>query len=603
MKVAVLSPTTSQLVEKMAALFPEGVDLVGPQADDRHYWNNCHLRLKGWQELGLRVTIVEQPFEEIDFHKYDLLVQSAETFWYSKDWANHCLRVECPIVLKACWTNTPEALMPFPYIKKVREFPVLLEMPAHEPNWKKQGFRDVNVIPNPVGDWWFKQEWTGAKEQVLFVLSGKDSWRGLSESDVSKADPSWNGLDLWEKLCREFPGKTYHHDGDKGYKTPQQMTELFAESRVFANFDRPFGWGERPLTLAFTEALSVGLPVVTRDEKGMNYRWFIDSNGTCSNDFKSICTFVEKCLTDAEYARACSIRSREIGRQAFSFDALRPRYAEIVSRAQIVFAEQEQRRKRSFAFLTAWLPSGGTGKKRVGRVFKQLRELYEKSCPANYVIETQIQTFYSSREYWEKFREWERTNESYSIRDKAFVESVFKMDDADVVNIGCFYPWAEIEWGKRVRQWTAIDINKEVLDGASRALREYPSHRVTFLERDVTMPIYVGRRVDCVLDLSTGDQLDPRKLWNVLCNYMRLSDRLLMAYDATNEPLAVFDFKNYGFNALYNPKTMLDVLASAGYRIVDHRPFHYNNRSYVAAELLPASDLGNSPSASASAKD
>jgi len=29
MKVAVLSPTTSQLVEKMAVLFPEGVDLVG----------------------------------------------------------------------------------------------------------------------------------------------------------------------------------------------------------------------------------------------------------------------------------------------------------------------------------------------------------------------------------------------------------------------------------------------------------------------------------------------------------------------------------------------------------------------------------------------
>src|SRR5215813_6939600 len=78
MKVAVLSPTTSQLIEKMGALFPEGVDLIGPQADDRHYWNNCHLRLDSWKALGLQITIKEQPFEALDFKDYDLLIESAE---------------------------------------------------------------------------------------------------------------------------------------------------------------------------------------------------------------------------------------------------------------------------------------------------------------------------------------------------------------------------------------------------------------------------------------------------------------------------------------------------------------------------------------------
>lgn len=342
MKVGVLSPTTSQLVEKMAGLFPDGVDLIGPQADDRHYWNNCHLRLDGWRELGLAVNIVEKPYSALDFHDYDVVVESVETFQYSRDWGNHCLRLECPILLKACWTNRPDELLPPEYLKKVRGFPVLLEMPAHAQNWTAAKFQDVNVIPNPVGDWWFQSEWTGENEQVLFVLSGKDSWRGTDLSIV--------GVDLWEKLCARFPGKTYHHDGHKtGYRTPREMTQLFSQSRVFVNFDRPFGQGERPLTLAFTEALSAGLPVAARDLPGLSYKQYIDLNGVCSEDFSAICAFIEKCLTDLEYARKCSLRSREIARQSFSCDALRPRYAELIARSQVAFAERQRQRKRRFS--------------------------------------------------------------------------------------------------------------------------------------------------------------------------------------------------------------------------------------------------------------
>jgi hypothetical protein len=344
MKVAVLSPTTSQLVEKMAALFPEGVDLIGPQADDRHYWNNCHLRLDSWKALGLKVTIKEEPFEALDFRGYDLLIESAENFYYAKDWAKHCLRVECPILLKACWTNTPIGLLPPEYIEKVRNFPVLLEMPAHARSWRWSGFRDVNFIPNPVGEWWFAREWTGVKEQVLFVLSGKNSWR--------PADLSQNGFDWWERLCTGFPGRTYHHDGDLAYRTPAQMADLFSESRVFVNFDKPYGFGERPLTLAFTEALSAGLPVAARNLPGLNYRQYVDSNGICSNDFDAICSFVERCLTDIDYARKCSLRSREIGRSAFSYSALRPKYEVLFSRAEKAF--DSRRGKRAFS-----LPSLG----------------------------------------------------------------------------------------------------------------------------------------------------------------------------------------------------------------------------------------------------
>jgi len=341
LRVAVLSPTTSQLVEKMAVLFPEGIDLVGPQSDDRHYWNNCHLRIEGWRELGLKVNIIEEPYDALSFRDYDVLIESAETFYYTKDWSRHCLRVECPILLKACWTGVPTEMLPRSYIRAIREFPVLLEMPAHVAGWEAAGFSDVNMIPNPVGDWWFRQEWTGEKQQVLFVLSGAESWRGKDRTVV--------GLDLWDRLCARFAGKTHHHDGHKtGYKTPKRMVEMFSESRVFVNFDRPFGLGERPITLAFTEALSAGLPVAARDLRGLSYRGYIDSNGICTNDFEAICSFVEKCLADKEYAGRCSTRSREIGRSAFSFESLRPRYEHIISRAWSVY--ERQKRSRFFYF-------------------------------------------------------------------------------------------------------------------------------------------------------------------------------------------------------------------------------------------------------------
>ena len=328
MKVGVLSPTTWQLVEKMAALFPEGVEVVGPLADDEHYWNDYRRKSGEWDELGVRVSLRLAPYAEIDFSTYDLLIESAETFYYSREWRRHCQRLECPILLKACWTQDPRVLLPRAYRRKTRPFPVLLEMPAHAPRWHKAGFDDVNVIPNPVGEWWFERPWTGEGGQMLFVLSGTKNWRG---------DPSWFGFEMWEELCRRFPGRGHHHDGHVSYRTSREMTELYAGSRVFLNLDRPYGQGERPLTLAFTEALSAGLPVVARDLPGLSYRTLIDGNGVCTNDIDEMADFIDRCLRDIDFARHCSARSREIARESFSVAWLRPRYDAIIERARAAF--------------------------------------------------------------------------------------------------------------------------------------------------------------------------------------------------------------------------------------------------------------------------
>jgi hypothetical protein len=334
MKVALLSPTAWQIVEKMAVLFPEGVEVVGPLSDSGHYWNDYRRKMGEWEELGLRVSLNLVPYSAADFDAYDLLIESVETFAYAEEWREHCERLECPILLKACWTRSPLDLVPPAYLEKTRDFPVLLEMPAHEAVWRAAGYRDVNVIPNPVGQWWYDREWTGESEQALFVLSGAGDWRG--------DDPSWFGFEIWEEICREFPGRTHHHDGHVSYLTSREMTDLFGRSRVFVNLDRPYGQGERPLTLAFTEALSAGLPVVARDLPGLSYKTLIDGNGVCTNDVGAMCDFIGQCLTDREFARARGRRSREIA-AAFSQATLRPRYDEIIERARNAYKAQPAR--------------------------------------------------------------------------------------------------------------------------------------------------------------------------------------------------------------------------------------------------------------------
>ena len=316
MKVALLYPTVGALCEKMATLFP-GLTVIGPPCDDLYKWDKRILplakandRVKEWQEVGLDIHFEEKPYSECDFSKFDLLIESVETFNYAADWKNHCHRVECPILVFVCWFDNPSSL-PSNYQEKIKSVPIKIGMPSIVPAWKSV-YPQAEFAPVPVGDWWFEREWTGIREEALFVLAGKDLWR--------PADKSVCGVDLFERLSDRFPGRMHHHDGAMEFKTSKQMAEMFSEYRVFVNLDSGAG---RPLCTSFTEALAAGMPVVARNP---SYRDYIDGNGVCTDDFDQMAQFIDRCFENLDRARDLSFRSRQIGKACFSTEAVRPHY-------------------------------------------------------------------------------------------------------------------------------------------------------------------------------------------------------------------------------------------------------------------------------------
>ncbi len=64
------------------------------------------------------------------------------------------------------------------------------------------------------------------------------------------------------------------------------------------------------MTLAFTEALAVGLPVVALRSPRVQDRALIDGNGLCSNNVDEISQFLSCCLDDYDFAKSYGMQQK-----------------------------------------------------------------------------------------------------------------------------------------------------------------------------------------------------------------------------------------------------------------------------------------------------
>jgi hypothetical protein len=246
------------------------------------------------------------------------MVESIECFQYGEHWKDNCLRPTCPTLFKVCFINDVNFL-PLDYREKIRDRPFVVESERQVEYWKNAGFHP-SVIYNPVGHWWFETEWNGNERKMLYVLAGRYKWRGDADS---------LGWKWWRKLEKRFWQEYYHHDpSELGAFTPLELRDMFQKCRVFVNLD----WdSNRPLSTAFAEAMSAGLPVVARDCPSLEYSRFIDGNGMATNQFVPMTHFICICLQDKEYARRCGQKSREIARTVFATDVARVKMDALVS--------------------------------------------------------------------------------------------------------------------------------------------------------------------------------------------------------------------------------------------------------------------------------
>jgi len=324
MKIGIVAPTLHMFIEKYAALFhPDPIVIfTDPMYTD---WNQTSRNFyKGfWEPLHLNIELREAPYTNWDFRDIDVLIETAECFQYGEKWKDFCLRIPCPILFKVCFINDMKRF-PTAYHNKICRFPVIVEAPYQLEYWKSKGI-NANLIYNPTGFWWFDKEWLGDKKQVIFVVAGVHRWRG---------DALGIGWDWWQEIEKRFPGKFYHHDSaELGGMPPLQFVDMIRSNRVFVNLDWNSG---RPLSTAFSEALSIGMPVVVRDCQSLNYRNFIRGNGIASNSLDEIFRFIDRCFSDYEFAKSCSQKSREIAIEHFHTNINREKINRLIDLARQV---------------------------------------------------------------------------------------------------------------------------------------------------------------------------------------------------------------------------------------------------------------------------
>ncbi len=178
-----------------------------------------------------------------------------------------------------------------------------------------------------------------------------------------------------------------------------------------------------------------------------------------------------------------------------------------------------------------------------------------------------------------------RDNPTY-LATKALVDwdllEDLDLERSDVLNVGCFEPIDELHFARRVRSWTAIDVNEDAVAMAERILRRELApdlcSRVRFLVEDACRMSFADASFDAAVSFSTIEHIPGaehrRAALSEMLRVVRPAGHLIVTVPNRYSTFLFAHLRNrrtrsdYGYSYLYGPWELKRELRGLGLRVV-----------------------------------
>ena len=156
------------------------------------------------------------------------------------------------------------------------------------------------------------------------------------------------------------------------------------------------------------------------------------------------------------------------------------------------------------------------------------------------------------------------------------------LGNSDVLNVGCFEPIDEIHFARRVRSWTAIDVNPDAVDMARRILdREIAPDlgaRVRFVIEDALHMSFPDASFDVAASFSALEHIPGaehrRAAMREMVRVVRPGGHVVITVPNRYSTFRIAHHRNlrtnsdYGYSYLYSPRELKNELRDLGLQIL-----------------------------------
>ncbi len=178
-----------------------------------------------------------------------------------------------------------------------------------------------------------------------------------------------------------------------------------------------------------------------------------------------------------------------------------------------------------------------------------------------------------------------RDNPTYlatkALVDWDLLESV-DLRGKDVLNVGCFEPIDEMHFARRVRSWTAVDVNPDAIAMAERVARDEIAStllaRLAFRVEDASRLSFPDGSFDLVVSFSTIEHIpgaeNRRAALREMGRVLRPSGHLAVTVPNRFSTFLFAHLRNrrgrsdYGYSYLYSPRELKRDVRACGLRVL-----------------------------------